>query len=75
MNIIFAGLLTVTATLAIIKRKVISEKIHDFVGSWAWFVGSVMADAFENRMNQIEEELEEQMNSMPDSDDTQERPN
>lgn len=76
MNIIFACLLTANAALAIVKRKVLSEKIHEVVGSWAWFVGSVMADAFEARMNAIEEKMEEEMNGIgSDSDDSDQRPN
>lgn len=38
--------------------KKLSDKIHQFVGEWAWFVGSVMADAFEARMQEIAEQEE-----------------
>ncbi len=36
--------------------KKISDKFHEILGGWAFFFGSVMADAFDARMNEIDEE-------------------
>lgn len=38
--------------------KKISDAVHQFVGGWAYFFGSVMADGFEDRMQEIAEEEE-----------------
>jgi len=40
--------------------KKISDKIHEFVGSWAYFVGSVMADGYIDRMVEFNEEMDEE---------------
>jgi len=41
--------------------KKISDKIHEFVGSWAYFVGSVMADGYIDRMVEFNEDVDEEM--------------
>jgi len=41
--------------------KKISDKIHEFVGSWAYFVGSVMADGYIDRMVEFNENVDEEM--------------
>lgn len=50
--------------------KKINDKFYDILGSWAWYVGSVMAEAFENRMEEIAAEEEkrqaEEENKFPD---------
>lgn len=33
--------------------KKLSDKAHEFIGSWAYFVGSIMADAFQERLDEI----------------------
>lgn len=38
--------------------KLISEKIHNFVGGWAWFIGGCMADGYVERINEIQEEMD-----------------
>jgi hypothetical protein len=45
--------------------KKLSDKVHEFVGSWAWFFGSVMADSFYERLYDLEhgEEEEESQSS------------
>lgn len=41
--------------------KKISDAIHQFIGEWAFFIGSVMADGFDSRMKDIEAEEEAEM--------------
>lgn len=36
--------------------KTIEDYIYGFVGSWAYFVGTCVADGFDDRMNAIQEE-------------------
>jgi hypothetical protein len=42
-------------------RKKLSDAVHGFLGSWAYFLGNCMADGFSDRWAEIqdEEELEE----------------
>jgi hypothetical protein len=42
-------------------KKKLSKLAHDFLGSWAYFLGSAMADGFADRWTEIqdEDELEE----------------
>lgn len=53
--------------------KKIRDKFYDILGTWAWYVGSVMADAFESRMEEIAleaeaemDKAEEEANKLPD---------
>lgn len=37
----------------------ISDKVHEFVGSWAYFIGNVMADGYIDRMTEFYDEDED----------------
>ncbi len=43
--------------------KKVTDKIEKFLGGWAFYLGSVMADGFETRMQEIAEEEEAKMNA------------
>ncbi len=43
--------------------KKLTDKVHEFIGGWAWFVGSCMADAFIERMDEIDAEHQAEMNA------------
>lgn len=36
--------------------KSVEEHVYGFVGSWAFYIGSCVADGFNERMNDIQEE-------------------
>jgi hypothetical protein len=51
----------------------LSNKVHDFVGSWAYFFGAIMADGFQERMDQIHDQECEACIG-PDGDDEDKGP-
>lgn len=66
MNMDLYGLVTVKE----IVFKKLSDKVHEFVGSWAWFFGSVMADSFYERLHDLEHGDNEE-----ESNDSKGKPN
>jgi hypothetical protein len=55
-------------------RKKLSDAAHEFIGSWAYFAGSIMADAFQERLDEIHGEEGEECR-VDGGPATEEKPN
>ena len=44
----------------------LKQEVIDWIGSWAWFIGSTMADAFDDRMKAIDDERSAELQEQDD---------
>jgi hypothetical protein len=56
-------------------RKLVSDKVHEFVGSWAYFIGAIMADSFQERLDEIHNEECEECQADEGGPAVQDKPN
>jgi hypothetical protein len=56
-------------------RKKLSDAAHEFIGSWAYFAGSIMADSFQERLDELHMEECEECQALEGEPVVEEKPN